>query len=152
MHNPVNHPLRPMYRVLGLLAGAYLVLFGIVGMIQTSGEPFTGSTGIRVLGQGANMLSSIVALAVGAIVLLATLVGRNIDVQADKFLGWGLLVLGSYELAFSRTDANFFGFTISTVVVTYIIGLLLITISLYSTVAPPAKAGAPRQVREGRTA
>lgn len=152
MHNPVNHPLRPMYRVLGLLAGAYLVLFGIVGMIQTSGEPFTGSTGIRVLGQGANMLSSIIAIAVGAIVLLATLVGRNIDVQADKFLGWGLLVLGSYELAFSRTDANFFGFTIATVVVTYIVGLLLITVSLYSTVAPPAAAGAPRQVREGRTA
>jgi hypothetical protein len=152
MHNPVNHPLRPMYRVLGLLAGAYLVLFGIVGMIQTSGEPFTGSTGIRVLGQGANMLSSIIALAVGALVLLATLVGRNIDVQADKFLGWGLLVLGSYELAFSRTDANFFGFTIATVVVTYIVGLLLITVSLYSTVAPPAEAGTPRQVREGRTA
>jgi hypothetical protein len=152
MHNPVNHPLRPMYRVLGLLAGAYLVLFGIVGMIQTSGEPFTGSTGIRVLGQGANMLSSIIALAVGALVLLATLVGRNIDVQADKFLGWGLLVLGSYELAFSRTDANFFGFTVATVVVTYLVGLLLITVSLYSTVAPPAKTGAPRQIREGRTA
>ena len=43
-HYPVNHPLRPLYRVVGFLAGAYLVVFGIVGMIQTSGEPFTGNT------------------------------------------------------------------------------------------------------------
>jgi hypothetical protein len=151
-HNPVNHPLRPMYRALGFLAGAYLVLFGIIGLIQTSGDAFTGTTGDRVLGQGANTLSSIITLVVGAIVLLGTLAGRNIDVETDKYLGWGLLVLGSYELAFSRTNANFFGFTISTVVVIYLVGLLLITVSLYSKVAPPTKAGAPRQVREGQPA
>jgi hypothetical protein len=151
-HNPVNHPLRPMYRVLGFLAGAYLVLFGIVGLIQTSGDAFTGTTGDRVLGQGANTLSSIIALVVGVLVLLATLIGRNVDTEADKYLGWALLVLGSYELAFSRTDANVFGFTVATVVVVYIVGLLLITVSLYSKVAPPAKTGAPRQVREGRAA
>lgn len=151
-HNPVNHPLRPMYRVVGFLAGAYLVAFGVVGLIQTSGESFTGSTGVRVLGQGSNMLWSVIALAVGAIVLIATVVGRNIDTETDKFLGWGLLVAGTYGLAFSRTDANILGFTIATVVVTYIAGLALITTSLYSKVAPPSQAGAPRQVREGRTA
>jgi hypothetical protein len=151
-HIPVNHPLRPMYRVLGFIAGAYLVAFGILGLIQTSGESFTGSTGVRVLGQGSNLLWSIIALAVGAIVLIATATGRNIDVETDKFAGWGLLVLGSYELAFSRTDANIFGFTIATVVVTYLVGLALITTSLYSKVAPSSQAGAPRQVREGRTA
>jgi hypothetical protein len=151
-HIPVNHPLRPMYRVVGFLAGAYLVVFGIIGLIQTSGESFTGSNGVRVLGQGANLLWSIVALAVGALVLIATVVGRNIDTEADKILGYGLLVAGSYELAFSRTDANVFGFTVATVVVTYLAGLALITASLYSKVAPPSQAGAPRQVREGRTA
>jgi hypothetical protein len=151
-HNPVNHPLRPMYRVLGFLAGAYLVLFGIVGLIQTSGEAFTGASAARVLGQGSNMLTSIISLALGAIVLLVTVIGRNLDTEGDKFLGWGILVLGSYELAFSRTDANIFGFTISTVIVMYLVGLALITVSLYSKVAPASEAGAPRQVREGRTA
>ena len=34
----------------------------------------------------------------------------------------------------------------------FVVGLALITVSLYSTVAPPAAAGAPRQVREGRAA
>lgn len=151
-HNPVNHPLRPLYRALGFLAGAYLVVFGIVGLIQTSGKSFTGNTGVRVLGQQSNLLWSIIVLVLGAIVLLTTAVGRNLDAQADKFIGWALLVLGSYELATSRTDATFFGFSIATVVVTYLVGLILITVSLYSTVAPPAQAGAPRQVREGHPA
>ena len=151
-HNPVNHPLRPIYRALGFLAGAYLVVFGIVGLIQTSGHDFTGNIGVRVLGQESNLLWSIVTLILGAIVLIATVVGRNVDTETDKFLGWGLLVLGSYGLATSRTDANFFGFSIATVVVTYLVGLALITTSLYSKVAPVAQAGAPRQVREGRTA
>src|SRR5689334_10106851 len=101
-HNPVNHPLRPLYRVVGFLAGAYLVVFGIVGMIQTSGEPFTGANDKTVLGQGANMLLSIIMLAVGVVVLIATAIGRNIDTAVDQYLGYGLLVLGTFGLAFSR--------------------------------------------------
>lgn len=151
-HNPVNHHLRPLYRAVGFLAGVYLVLFGIVGLIQTSGEDATGANDKLVLGQGANLLLSIIMLVVGAIVVIATVIGRNLDTAADKYLGWALLVLGTYGLAFSRTDANVFGQDIRTVIVTYIVGLALITVSLYSKVAPAAEAGAPRQVREGRTA
>jgi hypothetical protein len=151
-HMPVNHPLRPMYRALTFVAGAYLVVFGVIGLIQTSDESFTGSTGVRVLGQETNMLWSIITVIVGGIILLTSAVGRNLDVEADKYLGWGLLVAGTYELAFSRTDANFLGHSIATVVVTYIVGLALITAGFYSKVAPASEAGAPRQVREGRTA
>jgi hypothetical protein len=151
-HNPVNHPMRPMYRTLGFLAGAYLLVFGIIGLIQTSGHDFTGDIGVRVLGQQSNMLWSIITVIVGAIVLIATVIGRNADAAADRFLGWALLVLGAYGLATGRTDANFFGFSIATVVVTFLVGLVLITTSLYSKVAPVDRAGAPRQVREGRTA
>ena len=151
-HNPVNHPLRPLYRALGFLAGAYLVVFGIVGLIRTSGHDFTGNIGVRVLGQEANLLWSIITLIVGAIVLIAAVIGRNADTEADKFLGWGMLVLGAYGLATSRTDANFLGFGIATVIVTFLVGLVLITTGLYSKVAPASRTGAPRQVREGRTA
>ena len=151
-HTPVNHPLRPMYRALGFLAGAYLVVFGVLGVIQTAGESFTGDSGERVLAQGSNMLWSIITVILGAVVLGATALGRNLDVAADKYIGWALLVIGSYELAVNRTDANFFGFTIATVIVTYVVGLILILASLYSKVGAPAQAGAPRQVREGRTA
>ncbi|SDT76282.1 DUF4383 domain-containing protein [Actinoplanes derwentensis] len=151
-HTPVNHPLRPIYRIVGFVTGAYLVAFGLIGFIATSGEPFSGPGG-QALGQGSNLLWSIIVLAVGGIVLLGTAIGRNLDVRIDQFLGWGLLVLGSFSLCVLRTDeVNFFGFTMSTVIATYLAGLLLITVSLYSKSAPQSKAGAPRQVREGRTA
>ncbi|MBB2945981.1 hypothetical protein FB565_005739 [Actinoplanes lutulentus] len=151
-HIPVNHPLRAIYRIVGFVVGAYLVVFGVLGAIQTAGEPFANETGIRVLGQETNMLSSLIHIAVGALVLIGTAIGKNLDVAIDKYLGWAILVMGSYALATIRTDANFFGYSISTVVVTYLAGLLLITVSLYSKVVPESRAGAPRQVREGRTA
>jgi hypothetical protein len=151
-HNPVNHPLRPLYRVLAVLAGAYLIVFGVVGIIVTPGNGLFGRPDDRVLGQGANLFWSIVALIIGAVVVLVTVVGRNLDTEVNKFIGWGLLVIGTYELAVSRTDANFLKFTIATVIVTYLLGLILILSSQYTKVAPPSETGEPRQVREGRTA
>ncbi|MCY1144910.1 DUF4383 domain-containing protein [Actinoplanes sp. Pm04-4] len=151
-HTPVNHPLRPLYRALSFLAGAFLVVFGVIGLIQTSGESFTGANDERALGLGTNLLWSILAIIIGAVVLATSALGRNLDVEANKYLGWAILVIGSYELATSRTDANFFGFTIGTVIATYLTGLVLILAGLYLKVAPRSEAGAPRQVREGRTA
>src|SRR4051794_19599914 len=97
-HNPVNHPLRPIYRALGALAGAYLVLFGIFGVIQTADDGLFGNGDDRVLGQHTNLFWSLASLVIGAIVLIATAIGRNVDTEVDKVVGWGLLVVGSYEL------------------------------------------------------
>lgn len=154
MHSPVNHPLRPVYRVLGLLAGLYLVVFGVVGIITTSGDaPFAvGGQDAHALGQGTNLAWSVVALVAGAAVLIGSLVGRNIDVTVDFYVGWGIIVVGTIMLALIRTPANIFNFSILTVVVSYIVGLVIITVGLYSKVAPPAQAGEPRQVRERQAA
>ena len=151
-HTPVNHPLRPLYRVLAALAGVYLIVYGIVGIVVTSGDGLFGRPDERVLGQGGNLFWSIVALIIGAVVVAVTVVGRNLDTQVNKFVGWGLLVIGTYELAVNRTDANVLKFTVGTVIVTYLLGLVLILASQYTKVAPPSEAGAPRQVKEGRTA
>jgi multisubunit Na+/H+ antiporter MnhC subunit len=152
MHNPVNHPLRPLYRVIAALAGLYLIAFGVIGIIVTSGNGLFGQPDERVLGQGANMFWCIVSLIIGAVVLAVTVIGRNLDTEVNKVIGWALVVIGTYELAVSRTDANFLKFTISTVIVTYIVGLALIMAGYYTKVAPPSEVGEPRQVREGRTA
>ncbi|GIJ00798.1 DUF4383 domain-containing protein [Spirilliplanes yamanashiensis] len=145
-HTPVNHPLRPVYRALGGLAGLYLVLFGILGLIQTAGDGLFALGIDHVLGQGTNLAWSIVSLVVGALVLLATAVGRNLDVAADLYLGWALLGVGSAMLALIRTDANIFNFSLTTVIVTYVVGLVLVMAGLYSKVVAPERAGAPRQV------
>jgi hypothetical protein len=146
-HNPVNHPLRPLYRTLAALAGVYLIVYGITGIIANAGDDLLATSTDRVLGQGGNLLWSILSLIIGAVVLIANAIGRNIDVAVDKYLGWAMLVIGSYGLATSRTDANFLGFTISTVIVTFLIGLVLILTSLYVKTAPPAETGT-RQVSE----
>lgn len=151
-HYPVNHHLRPMYRGLAALAGAYLVVFGVVGFITVGGDGLFGHPEDRILGQGGNLAWSILSLVIGAIVVGTTVLGNNKDTNAHRFLGWALMVIGSYELAVSRTDANFLDFSISTVVVTYLVGLALLTAGLYTKIERPENAGAPRQVREGRTA
>jgi hypothetical protein len=149
-HFPVNHPSRPFYRVLSGLAGIYLVVLGIVGLIVTSGDGLFGTAGHRVLGQGANLFWSIVSLIAGVIVVAATALGGNVLSETDKYIGWGLLVVGTFALAVARTDANVLDFSVATVVVTYLVGLVLIFAGLYSKVAPPQEAGTPRQVREDR--
>jgi hypothetical protein len=152
MHNPVNHPLRPLYRALGALAGAWLVLFGIVGITVNAGDDFFAAHAEHVFGQGANMFGSIISLVTGAILLIATALGRNRDTQTYWLLGWAVLVVASYGLATSRTDGNFLGFTIATVMVDYVVGLVLIAAGLFTRTAPSAAAtGAPRQVRESTT-
>ena len=150
-HNPVNHPLRPIYRAIGGLVGLYYIVFGILGIIRTAGDGFFGRAGDRVLFQGANLFWSIVALLIGAIVLAGTVLGRNRDVLVDTYLGWTLVVIGTLSLMFIRTNANLLDFSVSTVIICFITGLALILAGLYSKVAPPEEAGAPRQEREGRT-
>jgi hypothetical protein len=147
-HNPINHPLRPVYRALGGLIGLYFVVFGVVGLIVTGGDGLFSNDTDRVLGQASNLAHSILSIVLGVVVLVATVLGRNLDVAVDKYLGWGVLVLGTYSLAVIRTDANFLNFSVSTVVVTYLAGLVLIMAAYYSNVAPPEQAGTPRQTRE----
>jgi hypothetical protein len=149
-HNPVNHPLRPIYRALGALSGVWLILFGVVGVIVNAGDDFFAVHPDRVLGQGANMFAAVLSVLTGVILVLATVVGRNLDTEAYKYLGWGILAVGSYGLATLRTDANFLGFTIATVIVEYLVGIIVVLCGLYIKSAPVSAEGAPRQVREGR--
>jgi hypothetical protein len=144
-HYPVNHPLRPLYRALSGLVGVYLIIFGIVGVVVTSGDGLFGRAGHRVLGQGANLFWSIVCLILGAIVLVTTLLGRNLMTETDRYVGWGMLVVGTYGLATARTNANVLDFTIATVVVTYLLGLVLIMAGLYGKVGTEEESRAEQE-------
>jgi hypothetical protein len=144
--------LRPIYRAIAGIIGVYLIAFGVLGLILTADEGLFGRAGDRVLGQGTNLFWSIVCILLGILVLAATVVGRNIDVAVYTYLGWAVLVVGTYCLAAIRTDANFLDFSVATVIVTYLIGLALILAGYYVKTAPIEETSAPRQVREGRPA
>ncbi len=153
-HTPVNHPLRPIYRALSALTGLYFVVFGVVGLIATSGYALfaMGADVDRVLGLGSNLAWSIASIVLGAVILLGVVIGRNLDVAIDTYLGWALLVIGTFSLTVLRTDVNIFNFTISTVIVTYIAGLVLIMAGYYSKIVAEKDAGTPRQVRQSQAA
>ncbi|GAB7049959.1 DUF4383 domain-containing protein [Catenuloplanes indicus] len=135
-HMPVNHPLRPIYRIVGGLSGLYMIVFGVLGAIQTGGESPLGIGVGEVLGQGTNLANSLLSIVIGALVVLGTVIGRNADTLAYTYLGWAMLVIGMLFLAVIRTDANVLNHSIITTIVWFVVGTLLITAGLYSRSAP----------------
>jgi Domain of unknown function (DUF4383) len=133
-HNPVNHPAQPIWRAISGLIGLYLVIFGVLGIIETAGHGFLSQDDLKVLGQGTNLAHSVFAIVVGLVVIAATGIGRNVDVALNKPLGYVFMALGLLLLALLRTDANFFNFTVVTVVATMIMGLALLMAAMYGKV------------------
>ncbi|MFK3984592.1 DUF4383 domain-containing protein [Micromonospora sp. NPDC050397] len=147
-HNPVNHPARPIYRAIGGLTGLYLVIFGVLGLIETSGsELFVQDQTTTVLGQGTNLGHSALAAVLGLITLIATGVGRNVDAAVNKWFGYLLMVVSLAGLAVIRTDANYLNFTVAGVVVTMFLGLVLLMAGMYGRVGSEDEA---RAWRDGR--
>jgi hypothetical protein len=99
-------------------------------------EQFLAQDDTLVLGQGANLASSVLAVVVGVIILIATGLDRNIDAAVNKWLGYGLMVLALAALAVLRTDANYLNHTVASCVVTMILGLVLLTAGRYGNSAP----------------
>jgi hypothetical protein len=130
-HIPVNHHLRPLYRTITALVGLYVLLFGIVGAVESAGSDLFDRGDIVALGLRTNLAFSILSIVSGAVILGGLLLGRNID----QFVGyWGgilFLIVPTAMLLLLRTDGNILNFSVTTVIVSYIIGMLLLASGLY---------------------
>jgi len=146
-HNPVNHPARPVYRALSGLTGTYLVIFGALGLIETAGSEFFTQDDTLVLGQGTNLGSSAILGGLGLVTLLATLIGRNIDVAVNKWFGYGFMFVGLGSLALERTDANYLNFSLATCIVAMTVGLVLLMAGMYSKVGSDEETRAYQEAR-----
>ncbi|MBY8871552.1 DUF4383 domain-containing protein [Micromonospora sp. PLK6-60] len=133
-HTPVNHPARPIYRAIGGLVGLYFVVFGVLGAVVSLGNDFFAQDDTKALGQGTNLAFSLVSILIGAAVLAGTALGRNRDVVINGYLAYALMVISLGGLAFVRTDANIFNFSIATVIVTMTLALVLLMVSMYGKV------------------
>ncbi|GAA4567447.1 hypothetical protein GCM10023176_19720 [Micromonospora coerulea] len=133
-HTPVNHPARPIYRAIGGLVGLYFLVFGVLGIIASAGNDVLAQNDTRVLGQGTNTGYSLLAVLLGLAILAGTVIGRNLDVMVNQWLAYVLMVLGLAELAFIRTDANIFNFSIATVIVTLVLSQVLLMVGMYGKV------------------
>jgi hypothetical protein len=132
LHLPVNHRYRPIYRFLAGLAGLYVIVFGIVGVVVSRGHGAFARGPIVALGLHTNLAFSILSIAVGVVALLGVALGRNFDFYLEIVGGVAFLVVGFLMLALMETSLNVFNFTVAKCVVSFVIGLVLFTGGLYS--------------------
>jgi len=146
-HIPVNHRLRPLYRALAFLVGLYLLIFGIVGVIQTADQPFFSRGDTVVLGLKTNLAFSILSIVMGAIVLAANLYGRNVDHFVDMVAGAIFMVVGVFGLIIIRSDLNKLNFSVATCVVSSLLGTALLIVGLYNRTGPMEQARQEEAIR-----
>ena len=136
-HIPVNHHLRPLYRALAGLSGLFLVAVGAYGVIKVSGNDLFARDGLpEVLGMRFNPFAAGLILVFGILVLAVTALGRNIDHLGNFWLGQLLVLISLLTLAFLRTDANLLGFSMTSVIVTMVVGLVVVTAGMYLKIGP----------------
>jgi hypothetical protein len=148
-HYPLNHPLRPLYRLLAFLGAAYLTLFGAIGLGVTAGDPFFHRGPDWVLGLRTNPATAWLTLLAGLVLLAAVVVGRNVYHQVTLVLGWGLAGYAMVMMAMIQTDANVFNVSMINVVVLALIGLVELTAGLYGKVGSSSHAHDESQATHG---
>lgn len=131
-HIPINHPLRPLYRVLTAIAGLYILIFGIIGAAKSGGQPLFDQSHLHwVLGLRTNLAFAILSIAAGIVIMVAVFIGRNIDHYLDIGAGLVFILVGMLMLGLLRTDANFLGFSVINCIVSFIIGIVVLAAGLY---------------------
>jgi predicted membrane-bound spermidine synthase len=136
-HFPVNHPLRPLYRVLAALCGAYTLLFGIVGFTQTRDHGLFAQTDLPwVLGLRTNLAFALLSIVSGAVLIVSAVIGRNLDYAVNVAGGLLFMLIGMLMLGLMRTDANFLGFSMVNCIVSFVIGTVVFTAGLYGRTGP----------------
>ncbi|GAA1633305.1 DUF4383 domain-containing protein [Catellatospora bangladeshensis] len=147
MHLPINHRLRPHWRLLAGLCGAYLLAFGVLGVVATAGLPLFDRADTHVLGLRANPAFAWLSLLAGGVVLLAAIVGRDLAHWVNLGAGGLFLLVGLAMLALLQTPQNVLNFEVATCVVALLIGTALLTAGLYGKTGTPRESAAEEVLR-----
>ncbi|MBL1080955.1 DUF4383 domain-containing protein [Streptomyces actinomycinicus] len=131
-HLPVDHRLNTVYRVGAGLIGAFLVVFGILGLLDHIGFFDTG--GDTVTGLNTNGTLSVLSICIGAVLLAGMVIGGNFASTLNMVLGVLFLLNGFLFLGLLDTANNFLAFKIQNVFFSFIVGLLLMTFGMYGRV------------------
>ncbi|WP_213452954.1 DUF4383 domain-containing protein [Rhizomonospora bruguierae] len=147
-HYPVNHPLRPFYRVLTFLIGAYVLAFGILGATRTWGQPAFDRHGTWVLLLRTNLAFAILSIVTGAVVLACALVDGRLLHFPLMVIGWIFVGAGFAAMAVMQTRANVFALSMVNALAMLVFGLLLIAAGLYSQTGNLADTVPMHRLRE----
>jgi hypothetical protein len=141
-HYPLNHHLRPTYRFVAFLAGAYLLVTGVIGLAATWGDPFFHRGHDWSLGLRVNPAGSWLLTVLGLLVVAATLLGGNLLHRVNLVAGWGLLGIAMLIMATLQTDANAVDASMINVIVLLIAGLATLVAGLYGKIGTAQAARA----------
>ncbi|MEU1006812.1 DUF4383 domain-containing protein [Streptomyces sp. NPDC005890] len=131
-HLPVDHRLNLVYRIGAGLIGVFLVVFGILGLINHIG--FFSIGGDTVAGLNSNGALSVLSICIGAVLLVGMVIGGNVASTLNMVLGVLFLLNGFLFLGLLDTTSNFLAFKIQNVFFSFIVGLLLMTFGMYGRV------------------
>ncbi|UFR04708.1 DUF4383 domain-containing protein [Streptomyces sp. Go40/10] len=131
-HLPVDHRLNTVYRIGAGLIGAFLVVFGILGLVDQIG--FFNTGGNAVAGLNTNGALSVLSICIGAILLAGMVIGGNFASTLNMVLGVLFLLNGFLFLGLLDTNSNFLAFRIQNVFFSFVVGLLLMTFGMYGRV------------------
>jgi len=134
LHLPINHHLRPLYRFLAGLTALYVLVFGIVGVVVSRGHGLFARDHLYGLGLRTNLAFAVLSIAVGVVVLIGVVVDHNWDHLLNLAGGLLFMVVGMLMLGLLQTDLNILNYTVATCVVSFVIGLVLLTAGLYTRV------------------
>jgi hypothetical protein len=152
-HMPINHPLRPFYRVVAGGFGLYVLLFGVIALVRTAGTGAFAHDGLPgVLGIHANRAFAVISVVAGIVLVGGAIVGGNLDRWINLVGGIVYLAAGLIMLAVLRTDLNLLGFTVTTCIVSFVIGSALLTAGLYGQVGPVELQEREERFRHGEIA
>ncbi|MEV4722450.1 DUF4383 domain-containing protein [Micromonospora humida] len=146
-HFPVNHPARPLYRVFAGLVGLYILVFGAFGVVQTWGEPLFARGSHWALGLRTNLAFSLVSVAFGIVLIIGASRRGNLGHVMNLTAGVVFMVTGIAMMSVLQTRANILNFSMSTVIVSLLFGLLLLATGLYDKIGTDEHAAQERADR-----
>ena len=141
-HYPLNHHLRQTYRFVAFLAGAYLLVTGVIGLAATWGDPFFHRGHDWSLGLRVNPAGSWLLTVLGLLVVAATLLGGNLHHNVTLVAGWAMCGIAVLIMATMQTDANALDASMVNVLVLLIVGLVTLVAGLYGKIGTAQAARA----------
>jgi hypothetical protein len=132
-HLPVDRRLNLVYRIGAGVMGAFLCVFGVLGITDNVG--FFTTRDNTVLGLGSDPALSWLSIVVGLVLLGGMVKGGNLASTLNLLVGVAFVLSGFVNLALLETDANILNFRMQNVIFSFAVGLVLMVFGMYGRVS-----------------
>ncbi|MEU9132366.1 DUF4383 domain-containing protein [Kitasatospora sp. NPDC048540] len=130
---PVDHRLGQVYRVGAGLGGVFLLVFGILGLLDH--PSFLDTQGKEVIGLSSNGTLSVISIIAGVILIAGAVIGGNIASTINMIMGVLFILAGFVGLMVLDSSANRLAFRIPNVIFSFVFGFVVLTFGMYGRVS-----------------